>query len=66
MTYTTTTETLNDTEKTVLYKITGTGRSPDFLVYAKTQYPTLRTGNTAYTTKINENGTKTVTVWRVR
>jgi len=65
MAYTTTTETLDDTQKTVLYKITGTGRSPDFLVYAKTQYPALCTGNTAYVTAINQDGTKTVTVWRV-
>jgi glycine cleavage system aminomethyltransferase T len=65
MSYTTTTQTLNDVPKTVLYKVTGQGRSPVFLKYAKQQYPALRTGNTAYTVAINEDGTKTVTIWRV-
>ena len=66
MSYTTTTQTLNDVPKTVLYKVTGQGRSPDFLEWAKTQYPALRTGNTAYTVTINEDGSKTVTIWRTR
>jgi len=66
MSYTTTTQTLNDVPKTVLYKVTGRGRSPDFLEWAKTQYPALRTGNTAYTIAINEDGSKTVAIWRTR
>lgn len=66
MAYTSTTETLNDVERTVLYKVTGRGRSPDFLEWAKTEYPALQTGNTAYTVAVNGDGTKTVTIWRVR
>lgn len=66
MAYTSTTQTLDDVERTVLYKVTGRGRSPDFLEWAKTEYPALRTGNTAYTIAVNGDGTKTVTIWRVR
>ena len=64
--FTTHTQTLDDVEKTVLYIVRGTGRSPDFLEYAKQQYPALRTGNTAYTVSVDEEHTKTVTIWRTR
>lgn len=66
MSYTIVTETLNDVPRTVMYRVTGRGRSPDFLAYAKTQYPALQTGNTAYTVTLNEDGTKTVNIWRSR
>jgi glycine cleavage system aminomethyltransferase T len=45
------------------YYVTGDTSAKQLLDYCAQQYPRLATGTTAYTTEINQDGSKTICVW---